>query len=202
VCITLSQNLVNPDGDGMITAFCQDCDEVKRVHADTGLCDDCEENYVYCSVCDVSHHEDQTCRHLFWDGSIGWWAGPGSDDPCCKIEKYQKAVRFALQQLAPGVLVDLGVTLQNGTLEFCLCGTTFGVDAIEFHGRDEVGAWVYRQNIVEDMHGKVRHEFTERESHWFEMGFYWLMALDKKTPRETALVLQWTEEVHKGVHES
>lgn len=185
--------------DDMKIAKCKDCGERKKVYRDTGLCERCEDYYVYCSICAEHHYEDQVCRHLFWDQMEGWWAGPGADDPCYnRIEEYKEAVEFALRQLQPEVLEDLRICLQNGTLQFCLCGTTFGVDTIEFQGRDNAKKFIYRQNIVEDMHGKVYCEWSEQQAHWFESGFCWLMSIDKKTPRERDLVLQWIEVIQKG----
>jgi hypothetical protein len=185
--------------DTMKRAICKDCGKRKLVYRDTGLCDDCEEYYVYCSVCDEQHHEDDLCRHLFWDRKEGWWAGPGADDPCYNnIDKYKASVLFALHQLQPSVLEDLRICLHNGTLQFCLCGTTFGVDGIEFHGQDDAGEVIYCQNIVENMHGKVYDEWNEEQTHQFEAGFEWLMALDEKTPREKQAVLEWIAVITKG----
>jgi len=180
----------------MITAQCKDCGKEKQVYADTGLCESCEGQYVGCVICHRNYSEDELCRHVFWDRSEGWWAGPGADDPCYqKIEEYKEAIVFAVRQIESNVLSDLLAALKNGTLRFCLCGTTFGIDSVEIHGKDGAGESFYHQNIVEDMHGRVYHEWSDDEGCLFENGFHWLMALDEKTPRENTLVIEWIEEI-------
>ena len=57
---------------------CRDCEEVKP-ELENGLCEDCSENYTYCCICNNDQHKDDTCRHLYWDNTIGWWHGAGSD---------------------------------------------------------------------------------------------------------------------------
>lgn len=171
MCLTLSQNLVNPDGDEMITAPCQDCEEVKRVHADTGLCDDCEEDYVYCSVCGEHHQEDQNCRHLFWDRRAGGWAGPGAEE-YGQIEKYQDAILFVLQRHDAALVGALAYALRAGRWQDYLSRTvSFALRSCQ-----------------------IACELNSEEVLASDVGRDWLQALGEDTPREKALILQWIEE--------
>lgn len=79
------------NGYGVIfPTLCQDCegegDRYEKVHSDSGICYDCEENYEYCCVCDewLSDAPFMPCDHLMWvDGaghtgvgeSSGFWDG-------------------------------------------------------------------------------------------------------------------------------
>ena len=58
------------------TGVCRDCEGTDEVI--DGICSDCSSIYVYCSICDEHHHEDSTCRHVFWT-DFGW-AGAGSNE--------------------------------------------------------------------------------------------------------------------------
>jgi hypothetical protein len=186
-------------GDEMVTAECGDCGEVTKVYADNHLCDDCEAEYVYCSICEERHHQDDTCRHLFWDRREGGWAGPGADEPCYqRVEEYKEAIVFALRRVKPKILPDLADGLRNRTLRFCLAGTMFGTDHIEIQGRNAAREQFYWTRITDHLQEEVDACNTEEQACFFENGFQWIMALDAKTPRETALILQWIEEIQKG----
>lgn len=164
--------------DELITAQCADCDEVKPVHPDTGLCDDCEDYYLYCTVCEEHYHEDQTCRHIFWDRRAGAWVGPGADEPCYqKIEKYRAAVVFVLQQHHPALVTKLAEALRAGRAQ------KFFGDTVSFAiASCQIACGLNQEDCLA-----------------FDVGREWLQALDNDTPRETALVLEWIAELQKGV---
>jgi hypothetical protein len=186
----------------MKTAKCKDCGDRKMVYRDTGLCDDCEADYVYCTVCEKSHHKKRVCRHVFWDAMDGWWAGPGADDPCySQIERSKDGVLFFLTHLdatntGHKALADLFAALKTGTLTLWLSGPMIGALSMNMEGRDENGDHIYWPNII----GDATHEsygWGDDQSELFTTGGNWIMSLDTKTPRENAVVLQWITEVLK-----
>lgn len=59
---------------------CRECGELKTGVLSNGLCEGCEEHYVYCSVCNDWVLRDDECRHLQWLDSGGCRVGCGSQD--------------------------------------------------------------------------------------------------------------------------
>jgi hypothetical protein len=74
-------------------ARCDVCDAAENV--DDGLCEDCEENAVHCSVCERWYSRDgDECRHLHWTDC--GYLGSGA---CDLDDEYVKQDFFALLDL-------------------------------------------------------------------------------------------------------
>lgn len=80
------------DGCPSLLGTCRFCDETDvLIYEDTELCEPCESDSIYCSVCDERHPSDGACRHLLWLNH-GEWGGVGSNETNAK--KYLAEAMF------------------------------------------------------------------------------------------------------------
>ncbi len=69
---------------------CTACEELKD-DVLRGLCEDCESEHVYCTVCEeFSHRHNETCRHLSW--TENGFTGAGAEDGLDPAETHKDAV--------------------------------------------------------------------------------------------------------------
>lgn len=74
---TVAAALANPPA----TIKCERCREVILTEEDyDGLCESCDNQYVYCGVCEDRVHEDGLCDHLRWSDAAGGHVGTGEQD--------------------------------------------------------------------------------------------------------------------------
>ena len=170
---------------------CERCGEEKEDIID-GLCEECEEYMVYCSICDEHLGEDDARyhhRHLFYDEEEHLWLGVGGEDTEDHLPQIKASFLALLKKT--GMAIPLRDTIRRNDMGFDtihLWGTGFGYSRIfcwlqaenEPHGRD------YGDRFLEE---------DEPMEEALAYGVQWLIGLDNdKTPAANALTLAWIEE--------
>lgn len=73
------QSATEIQGEPAIRGECRFCGDETTLYADSTLCENCDGNSIYCSVCDERLDGDDSCRHLLWL-QHGEWGGVGSNE--------------------------------------------------------------------------------------------------------------------------
>lgn len=173
---------------------CRDCGG--RSEVIDGICSDCEENYVYCTVCQEHLDDDYAYykhRHL-WQNECGEWIGPGGPN---MTDYYREEIRqsfFAVLKKT-GIAEALARTIRNGRMGFAaihLSGSIFGYDSVWCGldgepSRDTLSG--YALFVCGD---RFTENLTDEQEEAMGYGVHWLIGLDNdKTPEANALTLLW-----------
>lgn len=159
-----------------------------------GLCEDCEQEMVYCSVCDEHLDEDEACfrhRHVFYDD--GLWLGTGGEDTEDRLPQIKASFLALLKKT--GMAIPLRDTIRRNEM---------GFETIHFHGSmlGSPGLWCYLR-ADDSKHGRdygdaLPARMTSEEEESLAYGVQWLIGLDNdKTPAANEMTLAWIDEALK-----
>lgn len=202
-------------GDQVIDHLCTTCrakeartctgcgNEVESVDelAD-GLCEDCDQHYTWCNVCEKRLHEDEAQyrhRHVWW--TPNGWVGPGG----CDLDEHSLAdSRAALHRLLDAVPMaePLARTIQNDGMCFDtihLSGSLFGYDSVwcYLYGepdstlRDGFKDIEFGDRITKAVKADDEEDEEDRS---LSSAVMWLIGLDKRAKEANAQTLTWIAE--------
>lgn len=160
------------------TDVCQDCEGTNDVI--DGLCEECDHDYVSCSICDERFHEDNKCWHLFWTSS-GEWGGAGSYD--VEPEAHREEFLELLAVLHPKAVMALREAIRRHEYKWHLYGTIFGYDEMDAR----LCGLYYGQHFTQAAHARTQGSLLG--------GFGWLLSLEPgKTDAQDELTAKWITE--------
>ena len=186
---------------------CECCHEWfprKDVPSDSRMCESCEQEHDYCSVCREWFGQYSECRHLNWVDEVGM-CGCGSytdaedhrDDfmallsllePleivtrawCDETEKYLEPTRQPLlPEMRRRIAANDFWTQWHGRYELHLCYGESSFNSIYAISNQQFTAW------DDGLDGELRDE---------SLGLAWLCSLDDKSLAANQLTVQWIDE--------
>lgn len=62
------------EGEPAVHGRCRFCSDETTVYGDSGLCDTCDQESVWCAICGerLDGSDSAPCRHLMWIDGVGW----------------------------------------------------------------------------------------------------------------------------------
>ena len=119
--------------------MCRWCREKGEIYRDSLLCETCDSDTVYCSICRCRQHYESKCRHVFQDRDFQW-CGSGVH-PCAEDAK--PAFHRLLSAMGEEFAVELKAAIRAGKFYTRLIAPMIGGGGIlELHGmRDHARSW-------------------------------------------------------------
>ena len=190
------------------TLECQSCgttEEVEELEKGLALCEECESNYTYCTVCKSFMHRDSSRNHRhifeFGDDYLEYGVG-GCDMDDDAYEEIRKSFFTFLDKMGAVFAADLGRTIKYNTMGYdalhTVTGLVLGPTMIFCYLTGSWGRWWDM-----DFHGhrlasygeQIQVVFTnegdEAEESPCYMGFMWLFGLGDDTPEENTRTRGW-----------
>lgn len=191
----MNQGPVSPDGqitqpecgieDGYTTGTCDWCKAEGPVFTDNSLCETCDNETVYCSICDERQHIDDLCRHISRDEHYEWMGAGFQDAP----SEHVKKALFKLFDVMPnGFVPDLRIAIQSGRFHTWLIAPLIGGGGVmELHGMPARDG----RNMVFEWGDALIGVGDSDDAEAARDGYRWLVSLyDQDTPRANAATIE------------
>lgn len=188
------------------TLVCYSCgttEEVEEVEEDLVLCEDCESNYTYCTVCGKHMHRDSSRnhRHIFEVRELEYGVG-GCDMDDDAYEEIKASLFAFLDKMGAVFAADLGRTIKHNLMGYdalhTVTGLVLGPTVIFCYLTGPWGRWWdtdhYGHRLAsygERIYTIFDDEEDEVEESACYMGFMWLFGLGDDTPEENARTRGW-----------
>lgn len=165
---------------------CEWCGYEGLVFSDNSRCQDCDGDFINCSICKEEQHRDRLCRHVFRDQSFEW-TGSGGYSPSNDVRESFLALLSAMPE---GFSSDLKTAIQSGKFHTWRVSPLIGSGGSlslygmpKRDGRDMVNKW------GEDI---IRLGEADYETEKLSDGFLWLVSLfDRDTQKANRLTISW-----------
>lgn len=95
---------------------CDHCGEVRSsVSESSGMCEGCEQEFLYCSICDEWRLDEpgELCVHVWFSNSLQEMAGPGSSE-AHRLRDHLDHFRWVVSRLGHGAVEALVSALESG----------------------------------------------------------------------------------------
>lgn len=192
---------MEPEDERCKIGRCSHCgdirDDLLPTEAGDLRCAECDTQFQLCSICEEEQHEDDTCRHLFydrWHGSCEW-LGSGSwrvHDAHWMARIKQgvfhllSAVPFA-RQIRAGILA--------GEFYLFIISPLIGRPSLEVNGlRQPDGTRLFCSfDVGERVMEAMEADCDDKQ--YVNIAAHWLLSLYKdQTPEANAITVSWIEE--------
>ena len=132
------------------------------------ICYDCSDEFEYCNFCDIHHHNEDICRHLFWSSQGGDWGGCGSDRS--SWDWHKESFHKVLDRVGVEPAKRLLEALRNHRYWHQFNGTIFGYDSL-------TAEWGTAEWGHEDFGHLLMERLTDQEEEAMSIGVQWLVSL-------------------------
>jgi hypothetical protein len=174
--------------EGYKVGKCDWCEDEGNVFEDNGLCDGCDSDVVYCTICECQVHVDNTCRHVFRDSDFEW-TGSGAYEPSDGV----KASFFKLLDLMPDSFAhDLQAAIESERFHTWFIAPLIGDGVVlELYGMPRPDGKPVRRSW-----GDALIEIGEGESGEVTAeGYSWIASLyNDRTPDANSRTVAWLDE--------
>jgi hypothetical protein len=165
---------------------CGWCEAEGEVYRDNSLCDRCDSDVVFCSVCKERQHADhQPCRHVFQDRH-GQWVGSGYvTEPNIRVSFHD-----LLDAMPVSFASDLRKAIRSGGFYTWIIAPLIGGGGLlELNGMDYRLGRSYGDAVL-----RLGQE-THYDDHSVSDGWHWLASLYKRSTRgANKTTVQWIDE--------
>jgi hypothetical protein len=155
------------------------------IYKDSERCENCDDRFTYCEICNEDQFEDDLCRHIFWSENYGW-SGSGSSN--ADHDSIKSSLLKLLRFMPSGFAEDLKKAIQSKEFRTFTIGSMLGIDCVELYGMHP--SLKYSHELL-DLGSSDNAEETAD-------GYGWLVTLcEDDTPEANVLTITWIDEFLK-----
>ncbi|PDT77203.1 hypothetical protein [Bradyrhizobium sp. C9] len=168
---------------------CAWCGNQEEVFRDNMLCDTCDSDTVYCTVCRSRQHHESKCRHVFQSHGCGEWRGAGFDP----IDNEMKApFHRLLSAMGEDFAVDLKTAIRSGRFfTWTIAPMIGGGGMLELNGMPQRDGrsmlFEWGDALIKLGEGRRAEELHD--------GYRWIVSLYKRnTTKANRTTLAWIDQ--------
>lgn len=164
---------------------CEWCGNEGTVFVDNNRCEDCDGDFVQCSICKEEQHIDSLCRHVFRDAGFEW-AGSGAHQPSDDV----KTSFFELLSAMPEAFApDLQIAIRSGLFHTWMVAPLIGGGgSLSLYGMPKRGDRIMVIVWGDDLIRIGEADETDKLAD----GFCWLVSLyNLDTQKANRLTISW-----------
>lgn len=167
---------------------CEHCGDDGVVFIDNNRCQECDGQFIHCSICNEEQHRDDPCRHIFQDENLEWHGSGSGSWPIDIRKPFLDLVRLMPSGFAP----DLREAILSGRFYTWLMAPLIGSGGcLELSGMPDRDGRFMEFSWGDAMIGVGEGEQAEETSD----GYHWLASLYKdKTPDANRITVAWLEQ--------
>lgn len=176
--------------EGVEQGECEHCGDQGRIYSDNKRCEDCDGEFVTCSICEEEQHRDSSCRHVFQDSNYEY-SGSGAYEPG---EHIKESFLRLLSKMPVAFASDLKETIRSGGFYTFASMPIIGGGHIGLYGK-----WPRREGLNWDAYSDALTSLGEddngEDDEAMSDGYHWLASLYKDdTPVANELTTTWIDE--------
>lgn len=183
---------------------CSECGELKHeVLGRQKLCEECEHDREYCTICDAWEHSDSCCRHVQWSDEFGCCCGCGTNH--IEAESHLASFEALLEKLEPlrcgwtysanmPLLPEMSRLIAANNFWTFWHGPLIGAPPnVAFKYEERVRGKLQVFELI-DIRGSDQEDWGEEAIEEMQLGMAWLTSLDDRSTKANALTAQWIDE--------